>query len=89
MESVATSIPDKWWRVGVALGLSQAQINAIDQQHRGEPIACFAEVFHHWQQLSTSQQPVNWTTLVAVLHSRTVGENQLANFLQETFIDNK
>ena len=88
MESVATVIPDKWKRVGVALGLSQAQINAIDAQHRGDPLDCFAEVFHLWQQLSTTQQPVSWTTLVTVLCSRTVGEERLAGDLQEHFIDN-
>ena len=88
MESVATVIPDKWKRVGMALGLSQAQINAINKHHLADPLDCFAEVFHLWQQLSTSQQPVNWTTLVTVLCSRTVGEEHLADNLQEHFIDN-
>ena len=89
MESVATVIPDKWKRVGMALGLSQAQINAIDAQHRGDPLDCFAEVFHLWQQLSTPQQPVSWSTVVTVLNSRTVGEESLAGFLQENFINSK
>ena len=89
MESVATVIPDKWKRVGVALGISQAQINAIDAQHRGDSLNCFAEVFHLWQQLSTPQQPVSWSTLVTVLNSRTVQEESLASFLQENFINNK
>ena len=83
IENVATVIPDKWKRVGVVLGLSQAQINAIDAQHRGVPLDCFAEVFQ-----STPQQPVSWTTLVTVLRSRTVGEELLAGNLQEYFIDN-
>ena len=89
MESVATVIPDKWRRVGVTIGLSQAQVNAIDAQHRGDPLDCFAEVFHLWQQLSTPQQPVSWTTLVTVLRSCTVGEEHLAGVLQEHFIDNQ
>ena len=89
MESVATVIPDKWKRVGVALGLSQAQINAVEEHRLANPLACFAEVFHLWQQLSTPQQPVSWSTLVTVLNSRTVEEKCLASFLQETFIDNK
>ena len=87
VERVATKIPDKWRRVGVALNLSQAQLNAIEKQHRGDPLDCFAEVFNHWQQLSTPQQPVSWTTLVAVLRSDTVGEESLAAFIQQTFID--
>ena len=87
MESVATVIPDKWKRVGMALGLSQAQIIAIDAQHWGDSLNCFAEVFHLWQQLSTPQQPVSWSTLVTVLNSHTVGEERLAGFIQENFID--
>ena len=86
MESVATVIPDKWKRVGVALGLSQAQVNAIEKHRLADPLDCFAEVFHLWQQLSTPQQPVNWSTLVTVLNSRIVGEERLADFIQENFV---
>ena len=88
-ESVAAVIPDKWRRVGLALGLTQTQLNAIDYQHRGEPIGMFAEVFSMWQQLATpDNNPVKWSTLVRVLKSRTVGEETLAESIQSKFIDN-
>ena len=88
-ESVAAVIPDKWRRVGLALGLTQAQLNAIDDQHRGKSLESFAEVFSMWQQLATpDNNPVKWSTLVRVLKSRTVGEETLAKSIQSNFIDN-
>ena len=88
-ESVAAVIPDKWRRVGLALGLTQAQLNAIDDQHRGKSLESFAEVFSMWQQLATpDNNPVKWSTLVRVLQSRTVGEETLAESIQRKFIDN-
>ena len=82
MESVAKKIPGKWRSVGMALGLGQTQLNAIDSQHRGNPLDCFTEVFNHWQHLPTPQQPVSWYTLITVL--RSVGEESLVDSIQET-----
>ena len=86
---MAAVIPDKWRKVGLALGLTQAQLNAIDYQHRGEPIGMFTEVFNMWQQLATpDNNPVKWSTLVRVFKSRTVGEETLAESIKSKFIDN-
>ena len=79
----------KWRRVGGALGLCQAQLDAIEKRHLAIPLECFTDVFSYWQQLTTPQQPVDWTTLVTVLCSQHVDEELLADFIQETFIGNK
>ena len=86
MESVASVIPDKWRRVGVALGIRHPQINAINTQHQGDAVNCFESVFHFWQQQSTPQQPVSWTTLVTVLRSHYVGEERLADSIKANFL---
>ena len=85
-ECVASKIPDKWRRVGVALGLSQALINAIDDHHRGEFFKCFSDVFKYWQNESTPERPANWATLINVLQSHIVEEKALAAQIQSTFI---
>ena len=85
-EYVASKIPDKWKQVGVALGLSQPQINAIDGHRRGEPFECFSDVFNYWQSESTPERPANWATLISVLRSNTVGEKVLVEDLQSTLI---
>ena len=86
METVATEIPSKWKRLGVAFGLNQSQIDAIEKRRLADPIECFSDVFHHWQQTSTPQKPANWSSLVRVLCSRYVGEERLAEYVQNTFL---
>ena len=85
-EYVASKIPDKWRRVGVVMGLSQALINAIDDRYRGEFFKCFSDVFKYWQSKSTPERPANWATLISVLRSSTVGEEALAEHIQSTLI---
>ena len=85
-ECVASKIPNKWRRVGVALGLSQALIDAIDDHHRGEFFKCFSDIFKYWQNESTPERPANWATLISVLRSNTVGEEALAEHIQSTLI---
>ena len=86
MDTVATEIPAKWKRVGVAVGMSQSQIDAVDSHRRGQCFDCFSDVFKHWQDTSTPEQPANWASLVTVLRSRIVGEEALAERIQETFM---
>ena len=85
-EYVASKIPSKWKRVGVHLGLSLPQIDAIDSHRRGEPFECFADVFKYWQSESTPERPANWATLISVLRSNTVGEETLAEHIQSTLM---
>ena len=89
IENVATQIPTKWRGVGLALGLRQSQIDAIEEKGFTDPLNCFLDVFSFWQQQSTTQQPVSWTTLVTVLRSQSVGEEALADFLQQRFVGNE
>ena len=88
IEHVAVKIPLKWKSVGVALGLSQSQIDAIERQWLTNPLNSYSDVFSYWQQLSTTWQPVSWNALANVLRSRTVGEESLADFIQKAFVGN-
>ena len=86
MDTVATEIPSKWTRMGVAVGMSRSQIDAVDIHRRGQPFNCFIDVFKHWQDTSTPQQPANWASLITLLRSRIVGEEALAERIQKTFL---
>ena len=88
MEAIASKIPSKWERVGVSLGIDQSQLDAIDMHRRGNPLKCFSDVFTCWQQQSTPQSPANWATLVTVLRSNYVGEEELSDTIQNTYIHN-
>ena len=83
---MASKIPSKWKKVGVALGLSKSQIDAIDHHRQKEPFECFSDVFDYWQNESTPERPANWATLISVLRSNTVGEEALADHIQSTLI---
>ena len=86
METVASKIPNKWYSVGIALGLSTSKLNAIDKCCHGDPLLCFSDVYDNWQQLCTCQQPANWATIATALSSDIVGEKDLALFIQENFM---
>ena len=86
MDTVATEIPSKWKRMGVAVGMSQSQIDAVDTHRRGQTFDCFSDVFKYWQDASTPEQPANWASLITVLRSRIVGEEALAEHIKKTFM---
>ena len=86
MEAVASKIPSKWKRVGVSLEMDQSQLDGIEWHRRGDCLECFSDVFSYWQQQSTPQSPANWATLVTVLRSNYVGEEVLADYIQNTFM---
>ena len=85
MEAVASKIPSKWKRVGVSLGMDQSQLDGINMRRLADPLECFSDVFTYWQQQSTPQSPANWATLVTVLRSNYVGEEELSDTIQNTF----
>ena len=85
MEAVASKISAKWKRVGVSLGIEQNDLDAIDQHRRGDPLDCFSDVFTCWQQQSTLESPADWATLVTVLRSNFVGEEELSYTIQKTY----
>lgn len=85
LEEVASKIPAKWRRVGLFLGISSSALDGIEKRRRGDCHECFGDVFTHWQQLSTPQSPANWATLVTVLQSNYVGEEELSDTIRNTF----
>ena len=86
METVASKIPSKWRRVGISLGMDTNQLDAINMHRLADPLECFSDVFTWWQQQSTPQSPANWATLVTVLRSNTVAEEELSDTIQNTYM---
>ena len=84
LEAVAASA--KWRKVGLSLGISSSVLDGIEKHRRGDPLECFSDVFTYWQQQSTPQSPANWATLVTVLRSNYVGEEELSVTIQNMFM---
>ena len=86
LEAVASKIPAKWRMVGLSLGISSSILDGIDKHRRGDCLECFSDVLTYWQQQSTLQSPANWTTLVTVLQSNSVGEKELSDTIHNTYV---
>ena len=86
LEAVASKIPAKWRRVGLSLEISSSVLDGIEKHRRGDCLECFSDVYACWQQQSTPQSPANWATLVTVLQSNYVGEEELSDTVRNMFI---
>ena len=75
------SVVDKWFPLGVQLGLSETKLHQIEADHRTTD-RCFSEVVSFWLKGNT-QVAVTWKSLVKVLESSFVNEQGLAKRLRE------
>ena len=80
MDKVA-KIPSKCWAIGLQLGLTTAELQAICPQHQGleEHHRAFGEIFDVWRRCGSL--PYTWRTLIDVLRSTSVGEVLLSEQL--------
>ena len=81
MTNELCSVIDKWFRIGVQLGLDETKLNQIEADHRNVDRR-FSEVISFWLNKNT-QGPVSWRSLVEVLESPFVNEKGLARRLRE------
>eukprot|EP00731_Ephydatia_muelleri_P004069 Em0002g245a len=81
MEKVAAVIPHKYEMVGLQLGLTLAQLQAIRPQHQslGDYHRAFSEIFNEWRRQGSP--PYTWGTLTGVLRSASVDEVLLSEQL--------
>ena len=81
MEKVVAVIPSKYEMVGLQLGLTLAQLQAIRPQHQSleDYHRAFGEIFNEWRKRGSP--PYTWRTLTGVLRSASVGEVLLSDEL--------
>ena len=81
MEKVAAVIPHKYEMVGLQLGVTLGELQAIRPQHQGLEgyHRAFGEIFDVWRRRGSP--PYTWRTLIGVLSSAIVGEVQLSGQL--------
>ena len=72
---------DKWFRIGVQLGLSESKLRQIGADYHTVDM-CFAEVISFWLNGNTTVA-MSWKSLVEVLESPFVDEKGLAKRLRE------
>ena len=72
---------DKWFRIGVQLGVNDAKLRQIGADYHSVDM-CFAEVISYWLNGNTPVA-VSWKSIIEALESQFVSENGLANQLRE------
>ena len=72
-------IPSKWYIVGLKLGFTEGVLDGIktDLSCGGDPKRMFQKVLSNWSNQLPTQY--NWSMLLQILASPSVGETQLAN----------
>ena len=75
------SIVQKWFQIGVQLGVSEGKLHQIEADYRITE-RCFSEMIIFWIKGNT-HVPVTWKSLIQVLESSFVNERGLAVKLRE------
>ena len=81
MTNELSSVIDKWFRIGVQLGIDETKLNQIEADYRTVD-RYFSEVINFWLKGNT-QVAVTWKSLVEVLEAPFVNEKGLARRLRE------
>ena len=81
MEKVTAVIPHKYAMVGIQLGITTAELQAIRPQQQGlqNCYRAFEDIFDVWR--SRRSPPYTWGTLIRVLRSPSVDEVLLSDEL--------
>ena len=79
---VIAKISDQWFAVGIGLGLSVSELQALQQEHLHDVQKCFVHVVEKWRR--RSDPPFTWNTLLNVLRSDALQEIALADTIEET-----
>ena len=68
----------------MGLHITPNDINRIDKENRGNVMDCFREVFRVWQK--QCKRPFTWSTMVEVLESPLVEENNIASNIRTKYM---
>ena len=80
LENVATRIPAKWRKFGIALMVPSRSLDAFEQQQHGDQIQCYEEIFHVCQ---NRPEPLQWEDILRALRTRLMNETLLAEELEQ------
>ena len=87
LNDIASTIPAKWRDIGINLGLSSGILDNIQNQNAGKTdasIRSFEQIFSMWKE--QSPRPYTWKTIIDVLKTSIVNENDLATRMASKYI---
>ena len=82
-EHVATLIPAKYFKFGLAIGGQSPALKGYQLLHNNDQLRCFESIFNDWKNQVLGMQPFKWSSAVAALQTRIVRENAMANKIKQ------
>ena len=82
-EHVASTIPAKYFKFGLAIGVKSPALKGYQTVHNHNQLRCFESIFNDWKNQVPGLKPFKWSSAVAALQTKTVGENTKANKIKE------
>lgn len=80
LNTVDARATDKWKRIGLQLDIAKHRLASISEQTQ-DHIDCYSKVLSLWQK--SGNPPFTWATIIDALKVPIVGEDELANELEE------
>ena len=84
MNKVAAECPDKWFYVGIQLGMTHGELYTWRIEYGGNAYQCFSVIFDTWKKRTRN---CSWAAIVTALQTPLVGETRLADELKRTLGD--
>ncbi len=72
---------NRWYNLGLQLGLMPDELDTIEAQCRGDMSDCFREVLKNYLQTTTP----SWRAVIEALRSRTIDQPMLAKKLDQKY----
>ena len=76
----------KWHAIGLGLGLSPQQLEEVQDNRPDDRDACLKDVLMMWEDNATDDKPYTWATMLDVLRSWKIREEEFADYLQQGFM---
>ena len=70
---VVSEIFNKWKEIGILVGISHQQLEALEREKR-ESKACCIAVLDHWLQNASKKYPASWDGLYEILEDCELGQ---------------
>ena len=84
MNKVAVRRPNKWWEVGLQLGMTPSDLENLRAVYGGNSLRCFSMIFESWKEKT---RICSWAAIITALEAPLVGETRLAEELKTTLND--
>ena len=84
MNNVAVRCPNKWWEVGIQLGMAPSDLDNLGAVCGWKNLRCFSKIFESWKEKTRNY---SWAAIINTLKAPLVAETRLAEELKATLGD--